>query len=533
MAADNKPTPQDVREQLKRMLESAEFKATDKQRKFLSFVVGETLEDRASRLKGYTIAVDVYGRTDNFDPQVDPVVRLEAGRLRRALERYYLKAGRNDPVRIEIPKGGYIPTFQSATMPLSSNPALASESRDDAPSTEPSIAVMPLINLNSDPEQAYFTYGLTEELTAELARYQDFQVIASHSTVRFKDQKVDPKKAGQDLGVRFLLAGSVRKYLKTIKVTIRLLDTSSGKQIWGESYKRDLTAANLFLVQEDIASSAVGAIADQYGLINRRLSKESRKKAPADFEVYDAVLRFYSYETEFTPEAFEKSLAAIEQAIRIDPEYGLAWAMYGLLHVDNHIFRFCEMEAPLDKALIFAQKGVTLAPANQLANVTMAFVYFHRNDKDLFLQHVEKAIALNPNSPYTTGGAGAHMMFYGEWDRGLALLKKGMKLNPYHPGWFHIATYMDSYRRGDYGAALAKAQKLNYPQFYMDPLMRAAALGQLGRQKEAKEAIEQLLKIEPNFKRQAYEIIGRLVKVDDLIDKIIFGLNKAGIDEFD
>ena len=104
MAADNKPTPQDVREQLKRMLESAEFKATDKQRKFLSFVVGETLEDRAARLKGYTIAVDVYGRTDNFDPQVDPVVRLEAGRLRRALDQYFLKAGRNDPVRIEIPR---------------------------------------------------------------------------------------------------------------------------------------------------------------------------------------------------------------------------------------------------------------------------------------------------------------------------------------------------------------------------------------------------------------------------------------------
>jgi len=338
MAAVNKPTPQAIREQLNRMLGSADFKATEKQRKLLSFVVGETLEDRASRLKGYTIAVDVYGRTENFDPQADPIVRLEAGRLRRALEHYYLKAGRNDPVRIEIPKGDYIPTFQSVNMPLPGNLAPALESRDDAPSTEPSIAVMPLVNLNCDPEQAYFADGLTEELTTELARYQDFQVIASQSTMRFKDQKVDPRQAGQDLGVRFLLAGSVRKYLKTIKVTICLLDTSSGKQIWGESYKRDLTAANLFSVQEDIAGSVVGVISYQYGLINRRLSKESRKKAPADFEVYDAVLRCYHYDSEFTLEAFEKALAALEQAIRIDPEYGLAWAMLGVLHADNHIF---------------------------------------------------------------------------------------------------------------------------------------------------------------------------------------------------
>jgi len=494
----------------------------------LSFVVGETLEDRASRLKGYTIAVDVYGRTENFDPQADPIVRLEASRLRRALEHYYLKAGRNDPVRIEIPKGGYIPTFQSVNMPLPGNLAPALESRDDAPSTEPSIAVMPLVNLNGDPEQAYFADGLTEELTTELARYQDFQVIASQSTMRFKDQKVDPRQAGQDLGVRFLLAGSVRKYLKTIKVTICLLDTSSGKQIWGESYKRDLTAANLFSVQEDIAGSVVGAISYQYGLTNRRLSKESRKKAPADFEVYDAVLRCYHYDSEFTLEAFEKALAALEQAIRIDPEYGLAWAMLGVLHADNHIFEFCEMEAPLDKALIFARKGVTLAPDNQFANGALTIVYFYRGDKDLFLQQAEETIALNPNSPYAAGYTGWHMMLYGEWDRGLALLKKGIKLNPYHPGWFHIATYMDSYRRGDYEAALAEAQKLNYAQFYWDPLMRAAALGQLGRQKEAKKAIEQLLKMEPNFRNRANRMIGRLVKVDDLIDKIVVGLQKAG-----
>ena len=113
MAADNKPTPEAIRTQLERILKSAVFRASDKQRKFLSFVIEETLEDRASQLKGFTIAVSVYGRTQRFDPQVDPIVRVEAGRLRRALDHYYLTAGKNDPLRITIPKGGYVPIFQT------------------------------------------------------------------------------------------------------------------------------------------------------------------------------------------------------------------------------------------------------------------------------------------------------------------------------------------------------------------------------------------------------------------------------------
>ena len=105
MAVDNKPSPEAKKSQLERILQSAEFRATDNQRQFLRFVVDETLEGRSSEIKGCTIAVDVYGRTERFDPQADPIVRLEAGRLRRSLKNYYQRAGRNDPVRIEIPKG--------------------------------------------------------------------------------------------------------------------------------------------------------------------------------------------------------------------------------------------------------------------------------------------------------------------------------------------------------------------------------------------------------------------------------------------
>ena len=251
MPANSEPAPEAVRTEMKRILKSNKFRGSQKQRDFLKFVVEETLQGRASQIKGYTVAVTVYGRKSGFDPQVDPIVRVEAGRLRRALEHYYLTAGKKDPLRIEIPKGAYVPVFHSvqprgaAAQPAGGDDIMLPEG--------PSIAVMPLVNLSGDKERDYFADGLTEELTAELARYQEFKVIASQSTMRLKGQTANPKEVGKDLGVQFLLSGSVRTDSTAVKVTTRLYDTATAEQIWGKSYKREPTAADLVAVQEEIA----------------------------------------------------------------------------------------------------------------------------------------------------------------------------------------------------------------------------------------------------------------------------------------
>jgi len=182
-----------------------------------------------------------------------------------------------------------------------------------------------------------------------------------------------------------------------------------------------------------------------------------------------------------------------------------------------------------DQELAFTQKGVALAPENQFARDALTLVYFHRGDKESFLRHAEETIALNPNSPYIIGVAGWHMMLYGEWDRGHALLKKGMTLNPYHPSWFHLAPFMENYHRGDYENAYADALKFNFPEIYLDPMMRSAALAQLGRTGEARTALGQLLKLVPDFATRGRLLMGRYIKVDELIDRIIEGLQKAGL----
>jgi adenylate cyclase len=530
MAVDTNPTPDAVRAQIMRILDSQAFKCSDKQRKFLSFVVDQTLKGRASQIKGYTIAVSVYGRSDEFDPQVDPIVRVEAGRLRRALDRYYITAGSDDPILIAIPKGAYVPTFRvrAETDPVSGSDRRQNERRSTL--AMPTIAVMPLINLTGDPTQDYFVDGLTEELTAELARYQEFRVLAAQSSMRFKGKLADPRAVGRQLKVKFLLSGSMRRDTDTVKVTVQLVDTSSGHQIWSKSFKRKLDPASLIDIQEKIALSIVGSVADHYGLISRRLSLESRRKAPDEMKAYDAVLRFYRYETELTSEAFKAALIAIERAVEIEPNYGLAWSMLGHLHADNYALGFCEIDAPLEKALAYAQQGITLSPQNQFASDALSLVYFHLGDKEAFLKHVDQTIALNPNSPYIVGVAGWHMVLYGEWERGLTLLHKGMQLNPYYPSWFHLATFLNAYRLGNYEDAYANAIQFNLPGLYLDPVMRSAALGQMGKTQAARSALDELFELVPDFAARGRQLVGRYVKVEDLIEALFHGLYKAGLD---
>jgi len=276
----------DVREELECILDSPEFKNKPMLCGFLSHVVEETLAGRAHEIKGYTVATQVFGRRKDFDPAIDPIVRIQAGRLRRTLESYYSGRGRQGRLRIDIGKGSYVPTFtrfipQEQRMGESRQPALMVLLEKEIPprtpeishsSTRngPSIAVMPLSNLANDPDQAYLAYGLTEELMSELAR-RGLQVNSFHSVMQWNEKPIDARQARQELGVRFFLEGSLRKEGQTIKFTLRLIDTATLIQIWGEQYKRDLEPDKMIALQEEIARSAASGISALFGTISQKL----------------------------------------------------------------------------------------------------------------------------------------------------------------------------------------------------------------------------------------------------------------------
>ena len=300
------PTEEAIRQQLEKILTSPQFVNSPNLRNFLRFIVEKTLAGESADIKGYTVATQVLGRKADFDPNLDPIVRIQAGRLRRALEQYYGVQGKSDAVVIDVPKGSYVPVFRSVSRQEGAGvviPGVRQEPILALPSG-PSVAVMPLLNLTGDRKQEYFTEGLAEELTSELARYQELRVIAYQSTRRWKGKKIDPRAAGQDLGVRFLVEGSIRKDAKTVKIDLHVVDTQNGQRVWGEQYCRELKADSLIALQEEIARQVAARLGSLYGIILQTLSRESRRKPPESLETYEAFLRFYHHATIYEPPDF-------------------------------------------------------------------------------------------------------------------------------------------------------------------------------------------------------------------------------------
>lgn len=235
---------------------------------------------------------------------------------------------------------------------------------------------MPLLNLTGDRKQEFFADGLAEELTSELARYQDLRVIAHQSTLHWKGKEHDVREVGRDLRVRFLVKGSVRKAARTIKIAIHIIDTLNGLQLWGEQYCREPKADGLIALQEEIARQVVARIGSQYGIIPQTLSRESRKKPPESLETYEAFLRFYHHVTIMSPQTFSETLSALEQAVTRDSESGLAWSLLAFLYGQSYSLQLSPMESPLEAALAVAQKGAALEPENQTTRAALAHMHF-------------------------------------------------------------------------------------------------------------------------------------------------------------
>lgn len=520
-----------IREQLGRILASSEFHATDTMRDFLRFVVEEKLAGRSHRIKGYTVAVEVFGRPEDFDPTYDPVVRIQAGRLRRALERYYLVAGAQEPILIDIPKGRYIPRFTAQpAVPASLNPHPVAPARDQLSVTVgPRVAVVPFENLTRDPEQLFLTVGLTEELITELNRFQDIAVVPCQSALRPPGTPSDPVDLARAVGARFLLRGAVRRDAETVKVSARLIDTVDGRQVWADSSTHSAAASELIATQEQIANGVVAAIASEYGIIARQLSAESQKKRPAELETYEAMLRYFSHQIAPTPESASTCFSALQSAAEREPDYGPVWSALATLYCQMYSFDAPGFSGALDTALEYARKGVALEPGSQLAHVILTYASFLADDTVSFVEESQTALALNPNSPYSIGAVGYLHILRGEIDLGLPLLNRAVAVNPCHPAWFHAGYVIEHLLRNDYEVALGESRKHHPFMSFWDDVMLAAILGKLGRSDEARQHVERVAEQKPDFAGRARELFRRSLKIEPLVDQLIDGLRLAGM----
>jgi len=512
-----------VRGQLHRILDSPEFLATDKQRQFLEFVVSETLNGRSDQIKGFTVATCVFGRGADFDQANDPIVSIQANKLRRALERYYLVEGQNDPVLIEIPKGTYVPTFgkQDDTESESALMNKVVESGLEAP--WPTLLVRPFQNLTRDPALAYIGIGLAMDLATEITQHGDLRVIV------MQDQEAGQRRSS-DTVARFVVNGSVLKDGEQIKVDVGLDDTKTGIQIWAGSHASPFRDARLISFQEEVAKNIAAKIAGEYGTIPNALSVESKRKPPSQLNTYEAMLRYYEFNANFCAETFFSALESLTLASEREPDCGSVWGMLGRLYANNYSLELFDLNTPLEEALAFAQKGVRLDPDNQRARGTLAYVLLLRNELSEGIAEVERAIALNPNSLILMDSFGYLLTLLGDWQRGPAMIRKVIELNPYYNVVVHYPLWVDWIRQGDYENAYQETLNFRTPGLFWDPLLKAAGFGLLGRLEEGKHHAEMLLRLKPDFLTRGRVLIEHYIKFDEIVQRMVEGLSRVGIE---
>jgi len=396
--------------------------------------------------------------------------------------------------------------------------------------TGPTIAVLPFENMSGDPEQEYFSDGLTEDLITRLSHYPRFFVIARNSTYQYKGKPVDVRDVGRDLGARYVIEGSVRKSGDSIRVTAQLLDSDSGTHLWAETYDRDLSAASIFEIQDDITARVSATIADERGILVEANVATTREKPTDSLDAYECALRQEVYDNFGRPDLHLELRNCSERAVETDPNYSRAWTALAWAYLDEFRYGLNIRPRPLERALEAAQRAVQLDGDDELAHRILANVYFNLHKIDRFRSEGERAIALNPNNASVLADIGSSLVNIGEFERGSAMVRKAAALNPNHPGWYNFPLTIAEYQKQNYDAALSYALKINMPDFYWTQVQLAAAYGQLGKNDEGRESIGKLLTLYPDFAENAWAEYRKFNAPDELIRNSLDGLRKAGLD---
>jgi adenylate cyclase len=393
------------------------------------------------------------------------------------------------------------------------------------PSAFPSIAVLPFANLGGDPEQEYFADGITEDLITELSRFQELRVIARNSVMAYKNRPVRVQEVGRDLGVRYVLEGSVRKAGGRVRITAQLIEAATGHHLWAERFDRDL--ADIFEVQDEVTSRIVATLAGKLADSERRRARSGQTE---NLEAYDCVLRGRELWERFTAEANREARRLYEKAIELDPDYARAYASVAWTYLTEHSERWVGAEdQPLERALEFARRGVMVNRASHSNHLALGQVCLSKGLHDEALEVLETAIALNPNDADGYAFLARALSFAGRPDEAIELIGKAQRLNPAAPRWYAwnlgIALYL-ARRHEDAVTAFRKGRPLGDVGYRW----LAAAYGQLGREPDAKAAAEEYLKRTPDFSIGRHLEMLHFRRAEDR-EHYVDGLRKAGLPE--
>jgi adenylate cyclase len=366
---------------------------------------------------------------------------------------------------------------------------------------KPSIAVLPFVNLSGDPEQEYFCDGMTEDLITDLSKVSGLFVIARNSTFVYKGKPTKAQEISRELGIRFLLEGSVRKAGNRVRINAQLIDAVKGDHLWAERYDRDIL--DFFALQDEITKEIVVAL--QVKLTHGEQVR-TWYKTTENLQAWGYVVKGTDLFEHYTKEDNAKARTLFEQAVHLDPDYASAWTKLAWTHfIDVRLGISKDPSESLKKAIELAKKASALDDKLPDIHSFWNSIYFIQKQPDKAIAEGEKAITLDPNNAWAHILQAQTMHFAGRFEESISLAKKAMRLSPYYPAWYLVFLGHSYYLAGRHDEALAvyrkvldRSKKGEY-NIMLAHMYLADCYRDVGREEEARFHSVEVLRIDPNF----------------------------------
>ncbi len=352
----------------------------------------------------------------------------------------------------------------------------------------PSIAVLPFNNMSGDAEQHYFSDGITEDIITELSRFRSFFVIARNSSFQYRDRAVDVRRVARELGVQFVVEGSVRKIGNRVRITAQLIDTASGNHLWSERYDRALD--DIFVVQDEVLHSIVARLE---GRLASSIADQARRRPTEHLAAYDCVLQARHYLNTYAGEAAEPLLS---RAIDLDPKYAQAHAYLAWVTLINFFLK--PRAALLNEALQMARKAVALDNNDAVCQSVLGFVQTFRREFDEAGASVERAFALNSSDAFAITAHAHWLSRVGRHTESLASLDVALQRNPFPPSWYWEGRSIPLFALKRYDEAIQSVKRQDQ-LFYWSHAYLAGCFAMMGKMREAHAAAGEVLRMQPEF----------------------------------
>jgi TolB-like protein/Tfp pilus assembly protein PilF len=561
------PTADDIRTELDRMAVSEVFLSSPQLVAFLRYVVEATLEGKQDRIKAYTIGIEVLRRDVKFDPQLDPIVRVEATRLRRALERYYAGTGADDPIIIDLPRGTYVPTFRLREIPdesivpfansrqrfaatLRSRPIAASlvallliafvvgigiAVRFQTQSTNsvvtqrasnglPIVVVQPFSVQGSPGPGAISAAVLSEKMRNGFARFDSINII-SLSAPGSRSPSVEPRADYRFEGlINYLQDG------ETI-VQVSLLDAKDGSVVWTRTFDRISPSQDSAATEESIVLSTAATLLQPFGVIHARERVKHLATGEGDPR-YRCILEASESLRSFDPGQHARAQACLERLTVEFPSFAAGFRYLAAVTLRDYQFgpESRSTGAPiLARALRAAQRAVELKPESARGYNTLASIYFANGEVPQAFAASDRAVALDVYDRTVLGDYGGRMISAGELDRGVALLRRAAGAGAMRPTSHHFYLFLSLYLKGEMAEAAYEASQLTSNNYPLGLVARALAAAQIGDRDKALQLLERLVVVQPAWRDNPRGQLEKLLSAGSIVERLERDLASAGL----